>query len=290
MSKLFYTFVLVINHILYIIMEKLFYYLSALLMFSAMVSCEGLQEIEPLQEETKTSVITTSNVGDSGPTYFILDIESNGVEDCKVGIVDKLSGKKKVTIVTQKMCPYIYYYEIPDGKTPEVDDIEVIATNSCMQHIAGFRDDFGSYAHSQTYLYAVFWQGTTHITAVFERDFRSYPLPEGVDESSSTEDMKRTVDVDIAMQRMGNMFSIKAQYFDFDNCLQNCDIISFHTLSVLAGTTLQIEVSSNSDYGGQLFFQLNNGEPRTVKISSKWAETIDYQIPKDSDGIRIDIY
>lgn len=254
-----------------------------------MVSCENADEIVPFQAGITNTNVTTTDVDDSVPTYFRLNIEGG---EYSVGIIDRLVEPERVTIVTQDMCPFIYYYTIPEGVTPEEDDIEVIATNSSMRHIAGFRDDYGSYAHSQTFHYAVFWKGTINITALFEENWRSgsVPLPKGVDDSGNTSSLaKKMVKVDINMNRFGNVFTLMSKYMDHNNNLHTTDISTFTTLSVLAGSTLTIEAWSSSQYGGKLTFNAN-GREREVNFRAFGYEIVEYPLPSDGGNLNISIY
>lgn len=262
-------------------MKKMNHFLSVLFLLSiTMISCEKLQEIESFKTD-----VTATDINDSGPTYFRLDIEGG---DYSVGIIDRLVSPERVTIVTKDMCPFIYYYAIPEGVTPKDEDIEVIATNSSMPHIMGFRDEYGSYAHTQTYHYAVFWNGSIDITALFEENWRAgSKLPKGADDGEyGSGSAAKMVKVDISMQRIGHVFTLKANYTDHNKNLQATDIFMFTTLNVLAGSTLTIEAWSNSEYGGELIFDVNGSEQK-MKFRGFGYERLDFSTPNDADYMKI---
>ena len=219
-------------------MKKMNRFLSALFLLSiTMVSCEKLQEIESL----KTNV-TTTDVDDSEPTYFRLDIEGG---DYSVGIIDRLVSPKRVTIVTKDMCPFIYYY-------------------------------------------AVFWNGSIDITALFQENWRAgSKLPEGADDGRyGSGSAAKMVKVDISVQRIGYVFTLKANYTDHNENSQATDIFMFTTLNVLAGSTLTIEAWSSSEYGGELIFDVNGSE-RKVRFSAFGYERLDFSMPNDADYMKI---
>lgn len=77
-------------------MKKMNHFLSVLFLLSiTMISCEKLQEIESFKTD-----VTATDIDDSGPTYFRLDIEGGNYS---VGIIDRFVFPERVTIVTKDM-------------------------------------------------------------------------------------------------------------------------------------------------------------------------------------------
>lgn len=189
-------------------MKKKYYNLLILLFISIpFISCESPQEIVP------TGIKSASEAPSDGssPRSFILDITGGSYS---VGIVNKFTEPPKITIVTTAMCPYTYFYEIPSRiVTPKVDDIEIIATNSSMRYIRGFCDDYSCYSHADTYHYAVFWNGSQHIKAVFDpTNWRPDPLPIGIDDGGTSGIKPDYADVSITIEAKD--INVNASYVD----------------------------------------------------------------------------
>lgn len=168
-------------------MKKNFYYLFSLLFISMFLfSCEATQEVTPTENNTP-KLLSKENAStlSSSPRSFTLNITGG---DYAVGIINRFHNPPTITIVSPSMCPYPYYYEIPDNVTPNIFDIEIIATNSSMRHIVGFCDDYGCYSHADTYHYGLFGSNIPqNITALFDpTNWRPDPLPPGVDEEGGS--------------------------------------------------------------------------------------------------------
>lgn len=91
-----------------------------------LISCEATQEITPTDNST-SGIVSRSDVPTPGtsPKSFTLNITGGNYS---VGIINRFNDPPTVTIVSPSMCPYSYYYQIPNNVTPNVFDVEIIAT------------------------------------------------------------------------------------------------------------------------------------------------------------------
>lgn len=269
-------------------MRKIYFYLLTLLAWSMFaVSCEQAQDLEaPGSSQTNSGPVAPG--GDSSPLCFTLQIEGG---DYSVGIVDRLVTPEKVTIVTASMCPYTYFYTIPSGMEPDMDAIEIIATNSSMRYIRGFCDQYGCYSHADTYHYAYFWNRPETLTAIFEpTNYRPDPLPPGVDDNTSKPDVERAVDVTISMERLGGAFDLTAHYTDINQHSITTGIGSYTTLyNVSTKKPLSIEVRNTTEYAGQLTFY-SNGTEKVVRLGRHSSETVNYSFKDVYGSCNIRIY
>lgn len=236
-------------------MKKIYHYLFSLLFISmSFLSCEAPPEVTPTENETTSEPL--SSVRSPSPRSFTLNITGG---DYSVGIIDRFTDPPKITIVSPSMCPYTYLYQIPENVTPKINDIEIIATNSSMRHIVGFCDDYGCYSHFGTYIYAVFWNGSQNITALFDpTNWRPDPLPPGIDDEggSGSEPSSEYSDVSITVEAMG--INVTVEYLTKSGNIVKTPIAGVTLLSQIQkdyGINMEL-YNSNSNYTK---VYLNNG-------------------------------
>ncbi len=232
-------------------MKKNFYYLFSLLFINMfLISCEATQEITPTDNST-SGIVSRSDVPTPGtsPKSFTLNITGGNYS---VGIINRFNDPPTVTIVSPSMCPYSYYYQIPNNVTPNVFDVEIIATNQSMRYIAGFCDEDGCYSHADTYHYAVCGSSAQNITAVFDpTNWRPDPLPPGVDEeggSGEIPSLSEYANVSITVEAPN--INVTADYINrYDTFVQTAiaGVTVLNQIKVSYGVNLEL-YNTNSGY------------------------------------------
>ncbi len=154
--------------------RKMLFLAAACIIIGAIISCEQALTFEPTSQNSKSSksLRMDSEVSYLVDRSFMFGIEGEG-DNFSVNIINRLERPTKIVKVTKAMCPYYYKLLVPVEVLDRADisDVEVIATNSCIRHIDGFRDDFGTYCHSDTYHFGVLGpRHTTTLTAIFDMD------------------------------------------------------------------------------------------------------------------------
>lgn len=262
--------------------RKMLFFAVACVIIGAIISCEQALTFEPIGQNGKSSksLRMDDEVSYLVDRSFTFDIEGEG-GNFSVNIINRLERPTKVVKVTKAMCPYYYELLVPENMLEHADicDVEIIATNSCIRHIDGFRDDFGTYCHYDTYHYGVLgYLHTTTLTAIFDMNTdRDIYVPDENEGGTTPSDF---VNVTLEEAVTNGTFYFDVAYTSASGHNEQQSIVqgTVNIGNVQANSTLTISYES-SQYNTPVTLKFNNG----LRI---WTKNVK---PKDSGSISFDM-